>query len=148
MSRRWWYLPYDLPPHTAVYHYYFPTWRDDGTDRSIHDLLRDHAREPQQEGIPPRLRQRGLATTRRSHCAPNSDAWSDETSSPNAKPAPGLFAANRRSIIPSLSIMLLRNSCFKSIKGHISINDREYFYSGWSTSGLIVDCDGKSGREE
>jgi hypothetical protein len=29
-----------LPPRTAVYHYYLRTWRDGGTNRSIHDLLR------------------------------------------------------------------------------------------------------------
>jgi transposase len=33
------YLPHDFPPYTAVY-YYFGRWRDDGTDQTIHDLLR------------------------------------------------------------------------------------------------------------
>ncbi|MFC4059500.1 IS5 family transposase [Planomonospora corallina] len=41
---QWRYLPHDLPPHTAVY-YYFAAWRDDGTDQTIHDLLRCQARE-------------------------------------------------------------------------------------------------------
>ncbi|MFB9723844.1 transposase [Planobispora longispora] len=29
----------DLPPKGATY-YYFAKWRDDGTDETIHDLLR------------------------------------------------------------------------------------------------------------
>ncbi|MFI0487109.1 transposase [Actinomadura sp. 9N215] len=41
---QWRYLPHDLPPHTAVY-YYFAVWRDDGTDQTIHDLLRCQVRE-------------------------------------------------------------------------------------------------------
>jgi transposase len=36
---QWDYLPHDLPPRSAVY-YYFATWRDDGTDQAIHELLR------------------------------------------------------------------------------------------------------------
>lgn len=38
------YLPHDLPPCGAVY-YYFAKWRDDGTDQTIHDLLRWQVRE-------------------------------------------------------------------------------------------------------
>lgn len=41
---QWRYLPHDLPPYTAVY-YYFGKWRDDGTDQTIHDLLRWQVRE-------------------------------------------------------------------------------------------------------
>ena len=41
---QWAYLPHDLPPKSATY-YYFALWRDDGTDQSIHDLLRCQARE-------------------------------------------------------------------------------------------------------
>jgi transposase len=41
---QWRYLPHDLPPGTATY-YYFAAWRDDGTDQTIHDLLRWQARE-------------------------------------------------------------------------------------------------------
>ncbi|MGW0811629.1 IS5 family transposase [Nonomuraea sp. NPDC002799] len=41
---QWRYLPHDLPPYTAVY-YYFGAWRDDGTDQTIHDLLRWQVRE-------------------------------------------------------------------------------------------------------
>ncbi|MFG2563725.1 transposase [Streptomyces sp. NPDC048496] len=33
-----------LPPHSAVY-YYFTLWRDDGTNQTIHDLLRRQVRE-------------------------------------------------------------------------------------------------------
>ncbi|GAA0985814.1 hypothetical protein GCM10009555_061950 [Acrocarpospora macrocephala] len=33
-----------LPPKSATY-YYFALWRDDGTDQTIHDLLRRQARE-------------------------------------------------------------------------------------------------------
>ncbi|MFB7669615.1 IS5 family transposase [Kitasatospora sp. NPDC056138] len=36
---QWRYLPHDLPPPSAV-HYYFGTWRDDGTTEAIYDLLR------------------------------------------------------------------------------------------------------------
>lgn len=41
---QWDYLPDDLPPAGAV-KYYFYKWRDDGTDRTIHDLLRWQVRE-------------------------------------------------------------------------------------------------------
>jgi transposase len=41
---QWLYLPHDLPPKSATY-YYFALWRDDGTDQTIHDLLRCQARE-------------------------------------------------------------------------------------------------------
>ncbi|MGW8362904.1 IS5 family transposase [Streptomyces wedmorensis] len=41
---QWRYLPHDLPPPSAVY-YYFDKWRDDGTDQTIHDLLRWQVRE-------------------------------------------------------------------------------------------------------
>ncbi|TMR31854.1 IS5 family transposase [Nonomuraea zeae] len=41
---QWRYLPHDLPPYTAVY-YYFGAWRDDGTNQTIHDLLRWQVRE-------------------------------------------------------------------------------------------------------
>ncbi|MYT32081.1 IS5 family transposase [Streptomyces sp. MspMP-M5] len=41
---QWAYLPHDLPPKSAM-HYYFAAWRDDGTDRVIHELLRCQVRE-------------------------------------------------------------------------------------------------------
>jgi transposase len=41
---QWDYLPHDLPPGSATF-YYFAKWRDDGTDQTIHDLLRWHVRE-------------------------------------------------------------------------------------------------------
>jgi transposase len=41
---QWRYLPHDLPPKSAVYHY-FALWRDDDTTETIHDLLRWQARE-------------------------------------------------------------------------------------------------------
>ncbi|MEH0509407.1 IS5 family transposase [Streptomyces sp. B21-106] len=41
---QWELLPHDFPPPGAV-KYYFYTWRDDGTDQTIHDLLRWQVRE-------------------------------------------------------------------------------------------------------
>jgi transposase len=41
---QWDYLPHDLPPRSAVY-YYFAAWRDDGTDQTVHELLRCQVRE-------------------------------------------------------------------------------------------------------
>ncbi|UGQ13527.1 IS5 family transposase [Yinghuangia sp. ASG 101] len=41
---QWAYLPNDLPPKSATY-YYFAAWRDDGTDRVVHELLRCQVRE-------------------------------------------------------------------------------------------------------
>ncbi|WLQ45113.1 IS5 family transposase [Streptomyces laculatispora] len=41
---QWAYLPHDLPPKSATY-YYFAGWRDDGTDRVVHELLRCQVRE-------------------------------------------------------------------------------------------------------
>lgn len=40
---QWDLLPHDFPPPSTVYDY-FRTWRDDGTDRKIHDLLRRETR--------------------------------------------------------------------------------------------------------
>ncbi|MFB6895658.1 IS5 family transposase [Streptomyces hydrogenans] len=42
---QWDSLPHDLPPKSATYYYYFAAWRDDGTDRVIHELLRCQLRE-------------------------------------------------------------------------------------------------------
>lgn len=41
---QWAYLPHDLPQKGATY-YYFATWRDDGTDQIVHQLLRCQVRE-------------------------------------------------------------------------------------------------------
>ncbi|MEU9748728.1 IS5 family transposase [Streptomyces niveus] len=41
---QWEYLPHDLRPKSAAY-YYFAAWRDDGTDQTVHDLLRWQLRE-------------------------------------------------------------------------------------------------------
>ncbi|MFE9454069.1 IS5 family transposase [Streptomyces sp. NPDC006739] len=41
---QWDYLPHDLPPPGAV-KYYFYKWRDDGTDQTLHELLRGSVRE-------------------------------------------------------------------------------------------------------
>jgi transposase len=41
---QWRYLPHDLPPYGAV-DYYFAAWRDDGTTKTLHDLLRWQVRE-------------------------------------------------------------------------------------------------------
>jgi transposase len=41
---QWAYLPHDLPQKPVTY-YYFSLWRDDGTDQTIHDLLRCQVRE-------------------------------------------------------------------------------------------------------
>ena len=43
---QWSLLPHDLPPRSAVL-YYYRRWREDGTDKTIHDLLRWHVREKQ-----------------------------------------------------------------------------------------------------
>ena len=51
---QWEYLPHDLPPRSAAY-YYFAQWRDDGTDQTIHDLLRWHAREKKGRRADPTL---------------------------------------------------------------------------------------------
>ncbi len=51
---QWDYLPHDLPPKSATY-YYFSKWRDDGTDKTIHDLLRWHLREKKKRLADPGL---------------------------------------------------------------------------------------------
>ncbi|GAA5072759.1 hypothetical protein HNP84_009333 [Thermocatellispora tengchongensis] len=51
------YLPHllhDLPPKGATY-YHFAEWRDDGTDKTIHDLLRRHLREQKKRLADPSL---------------------------------------------------------------------------------------------
>ncbi|MEV4477275.1 transposase [Nonomuraea sp. NPDC049504] len=51
---QWDFLPHDLPPKSATY-YYFGKWRDDGTDKTIHDLLRWHLRESKKRLADPSL---------------------------------------------------------------------------------------------
>ena len=51
---QWKYLPHDLPPKSATY-YYFAAWRDDGTDQTVHDLLRWQLRESRKRLADPSL---------------------------------------------------------------------------------------------
>ncbi|WP_406135327.1 IS5 family transposase [Streptomyces sp. NBC_01089] len=51
---QWGLLPHDLPPAGAV-KYYFYKWRDDGTDQTIHDLLRWQLREKRRRLADPSL---------------------------------------------------------------------------------------------
>lgn len=51
---QWQYLPHDLPPKSAAY-YYFAAWRDDGTDQTLHDLLRWQLRESRKRLADPSL---------------------------------------------------------------------------------------------
>ncbi|MFK0022608.1 transposase [Streptomyces sp. NPDC090798] len=55
---QWDLLPHDLPPAGAV-KYYFYKWRDDGTDQTVHDLLRWQLRERNWRLADPSLRRRG-----------------------------------------------------------------------------------------
>ncbi|BDH12790.1 DDE transposase [Streptomyces hygroscopicus] len=50
---QWTYLPSDLPPSGA--YYYFALWRDDGTDKTVHDLLRWQVREKKKRLADPSL---------------------------------------------------------------------------------------------
>ncbi|MEF9906877.1 IS5 family transposase [Streptomyces sp. P9-A2] len=51
---QWEFLPHDMPPPGAV-KYYFYLWRDDGTDQTVHDLLRWHLREKKKRLADPSL---------------------------------------------------------------------------------------------
>lgn len=51
---QWEFLPHDMPPPGAV-KYYFYLWRDDGTDQTVHDLLRWHLREEKKRLADPSL---------------------------------------------------------------------------------------------
>jgi transposase len=51
---QWELLPHDFPPPGAV-KYYFYTWRDDGIDQTIHDLLRWQVREMARRKADPSL---------------------------------------------------------------------------------------------
>ncbi|MEU3795772.1 IS5 family transposase [Streptomyces fructofermentans] len=51
---QWELLPHDFPPAGAV-KYYFYTWRDDGIDQTIHDLLRWQVREMARRKADPSL---------------------------------------------------------------------------------------------
>ncbi|WP_281155551.1 IS5 family transposase [Streptomyces sp. HYC2] len=51
---QWELLPHDFPPASAV-KYYFYTWRDDGIDQTIHDLLRWQVREMARRKADPSL---------------------------------------------------------------------------------------------
>ncbi len=62
---QWDLLPHDLPPRGAVM-YYFSKWRDDGTDQTIHDLLRWQVREKARRKADPSL---VVLDTQRVHAA-------------------------------------------------------------------------------
>lgn len=49
---QWEMLPHDFPPPSTVYDY-FALWRDDGTDKTIHDLLRAGVRRAAGRGPQP-----------------------------------------------------------------------------------------------
>lgn len=49
---QWDLLPHDFPPPKTVYDY-FAAWRDDGTDKKIHDLLRGRVRRAAGRGEQP-----------------------------------------------------------------------------------------------
>jgi transposase len=49
---QWDLLPHDFPPPKTVYDY-FKTWREDGTDKQIHDLLRGRVRRAAGRGEAP-----------------------------------------------------------------------------------------------
>ncbi|MEV4105996.1 IS5 family transposase [Nonomuraea sp. NPDC049649] len=51
---QWSLLPHDLPPRSAVM-YYYTAWRKDGTDKTIHDLLRFQVREKNRRLADPSL---------------------------------------------------------------------------------------------
>jgi transposase len=51
---QWGLLPHGFPPPGAV-KYHFCTWRDDGTDQTIHDLLRRQVREKARRKADPSL---------------------------------------------------------------------------------------------
>ncbi|GGS84090.1 IS5 family transposase [Nonomuraea spiralis] len=51
---QWNLLPHDLPPRSAVL-YYYRRWREDGTDQTIHDLLRFQVRESKGRSADPSL---------------------------------------------------------------------------------------------
>lgn len=80
---QWDYLPHDLPPVGAV-KYYFYTWRDDGTDRTIHDLLRWQVRESRGRKADPSL---VVLDTQSLHAAAGVPA--DTTGKDAAKKVPG-----------------------------------------------------------
>jgi transposase len=80
---QWDLLPHDLPPRGAVM-YYFTKWRDDGTDRTIHDLLRWQVRERARRKADPSL---VVLDTRSVHAAAGVPAQS--TGCDAAKKVPG-----------------------------------------------------------
>lgn len=51
---QWNLLPHDLPPRSAVL-YYYRRWREDGIDKTIHDLLRFQVREKNRRLADPSL---------------------------------------------------------------------------------------------
>jgi transposase len=78
---QWAYLPHDLPPKSATW-YYFALWREDGTDRVIHDLLRCQARERAAARAPDRDRARHPADPGGEPCAGGHDrqrCWQEGT---------------------------------------------------------------------
>ncbi|MFF3138740.1 IS5 family transposase [Streptomyces mirabilis] len=80
---QWDYLPHDLPPAGAV-KYYFYKWRDDGTDQTIHDLLRWQVREKKGRLADPSL---VVRDTQSLHAAAGVPA--DTTGRDAAKKVPG-----------------------------------------------------------
>jgi transposase len=80
---QWEFLPHDMPPPGAV-KYYFYTWRDDGTDQNLHDLLRWQLREKKRRLADPSL---VVLDTQSVHAAVGVPA--DTTGRDAAKKVPG-----------------------------------------------------------
>ncbi|MEV4571026.1 transposase [Nonomuraea sp. NPDC049419] len=80
---QWDYPPHDLPPKSATY-YYFRKWRDDGTDKTIHDLLRWHLREKKKRLADPSLVVLDTQSVHVAACVPASTTGKDA-----AKRVPG-----------------------------------------------------------
>lgn len=79
---QWDLLPHDFPPPGAV-KYYFYTWRDDGTNQTIHDLLRWQVREMARRKADPSL---VVLDTQSVHGAAGVPA---ESTGPDAAKSPG-----------------------------------------------------------
>jgi len=85
---QWRYLTHDLPPSSAVY-YYFALWRDDGTDQTIHDLLRWEVREQAGRRADPSAVVLDTQTVHTSVNAPAATTGLDAGNSPASSVMPG-----------------------------------------------------------
>lgn len=130
---QWAYLPHDLPQKSATY-YYFAAWRDDGTDRVVHELLRCQVRERDRRLEDPTL---VVLDTQSVHAAAGVPA--STTGNDPAKRVPGRkrgLAVDVLGLV--IAVTILAASAHDNAAG-IDLLDRVAEHTGGTVTKALVD---------